>query len=225
VSAAERFATFAGEVVKTRQLNRLVVLLFGAAVLSLSGGCTILGVAASKLSGPTHVPPVYVLPKVPTLVLVDRPVNFGAVELDAQRISRDVTTALEQAKIAPMVDPGQAVDVRSRRTEDGRRLRPTEIAAACGAKQIIYVELGKLDSTTAVGGDAMDGKADATVWVVDVTTAHVLWPPEETRGFAVKAEVPFKPTAEGTSVQEVHAALDGMITERVSRLFTGYTEE
>jgi hypothetical protein len=211
--------------VKRSQLFCFVVLLLGTALVSLSGGCTILGVAASKLSGPTKVPPMYVLQKEPTLVLVDRAVNYGEVELDAQRISRDVTTALEQAHIAPMVDPGKAVDARTRRTADGRRLRPTEIAAACGAKQIIYVELGRLESTTAVGGDAMDGKADATVWVVDVTTAHVLWPPEETRGHSVKAEVPFKPTAEGTSVHEVHAALDGIITEHVSRLFTGYSEE
>jgi hypothetical protein len=211
--------------VKSSQPFRVVALLLGTAILSLSGGCTILGVAASKLSGPTKVPPVYLLPKEPTLVLVDRPVNFGSVELDAQRIARDVTTALEQAKIAPMVDPGAAVDVRSRRTLDGHRLRPTEIAAACGAKQIIYVELGKLDSTTAVGGDAMDGKADATVWVVDVATAHVLWPPEENRGFPIKAEVPFRPTAEAVSEREVHAQLDAIITERVSRMFTGYTEE
>lgn len=206
-------------------LFRCGVLLIGTAALSLSGGCTLLGVAAQKFSGPTKIPPAYVLPKEPTLVLVDRPVNFDIVALDAQRIARDITTPLEEKHIAPMVDAGIAADARARGGPEGRRLKPTEIAAACGAKQIIYVELGRFDSSKAVGGDALDGHADAVVWVVDVTTGEVHWPPEAHRGYAVSAEVPFSPVGGATSEQSVHEHLDATLAEKISRLFTGYTEE
>jgi hypothetical protein len=204
---------------------RWTVVLMAASLLPLSGGCSIIGVAAHKLSGSSKIPPLYVLPKEPTIVIVDRPVNFGEVALDAQRIGRDVTTALEQKKVAPMLDAGLATEMRSRTTADGRRLRPTELAAACGAKQIIYIELGRYDSSSAVGGDAMDGHADAKIWVIDVATAEVRWPAEANRGYAVSAEVPFTPLAGAVSEQTLHGRMNAALAEKISRVFTGWTEE
>src|SRR4051812_43032069 len=62
---------------------RFLTLLGLCALLLLSNtGCSLLGIAAYKFSGPVNHPPAYALAVDPTIVIVDRPVNFGAVSLD-----------------------------------------------------------------------------------------------------------------------------------------------
>jgi hypothetical protein len=195
--------------------------------LPLLSGCSLLGLAAYKMSGPEKHPVAFALPKEPTIVIVDRPVNFGEVALDAQRIGSNITDRLKASKTvtATLLDPGLAVDRRSRPTADDRRLQPTQLAADCGAKQMIYVEILHYDSSPSIGGDAAEGRIDASVWVVDVATGQVRWPPEANQGFPVTASVPFTPLANRVSEESIRAQLDAKLAEKVAQLFTGWTEE
>src|SRR6186997_3267518 len=77
----------------------LILVVVCALLLLSSTGCSLLGIAAYKFQGPVKHPPAYALAVEPTIVIVDRPVNFGAVSLNAQRIASNVTEQLKASKM------------------------------------------------------------------------------------------------------------------------------
>jgi hypothetical protein len=207
---------------------RLHFLLTVFTLLLTSGtGCSVLGIAAYKLKGADKHPPAYALAVEPTIVIVDRPVNFGAVSLDAQRIGSAVTEKLKASgKITgTVIDSGLGVDRRSRLAPDGSRPKPTQIAADCGAMQLIYVEINRYESSQSVGGEAVDGRAEASIWVVDVRSGQVKWPGEANQGYQVSTNIPFTPVGGRVNEDSLRAQMDAALAEKIARLFTGWVEE
>jgi hypothetical protein len=205
----------------------LILVGFCAVLLLSSTGCSLLGIAAYKFQGPVKHPPAYVLPVEPTIVIVDRPVNFGAVSLNAQRIGSSVTEQLRASKmvIGTVLDSGLAVDRRTRLAADGSRPKATQIAADCGATQLIYIELSNYESSQSVGGEAIDGSVDASVWVVDVASGQVTWPGEANQGHPVSHKIPFTPVTGHVSEESLRAQMDAALADKIGRLFTGWVEE
>jgi hypothetical protein len=211
------------------------VLAAGLALLPWgTGGCAILGVGVAKFSGPTRHPPAHVLAPVPTMVYVDRRENFGAVAADAQRIAQQASDLLRAGKssapgvgdgLVSVVDPGRAVEIRSRTGPDGRRPTPAEVAAACGASQFVYVEITVYDYTPAVAGQTTEGRVEAKVWVVDTKTGDVRWPPEANQGHPVSAALPATPLANAADDAALRGRMDEELALKIARLFTGWSEE
>ena len=200
-----------------------------ALAAAAASGCALFGVIAHKASGPVKHPAVHPLAKEPTLVLVERRANPGEAALDAQQVADEVTRLLRENNAAPTVDPGLAVEARSRRNADGSPLRPTEIARACGAAQMIYVDLTRYQASSAVAGEAVAGEVEAAVWVVDARTAQPRWPAESNQGYPVAAGVPFRPAASGAggggTEQSVREEMNRTLALRIARLFYLWVEE
>ena len=72
--------------------------------LAASGGCSVIGAAAYKLSPPVMVPAQYTPAKEPMLVVVERAANPGDPGTDAARIVQYVQERLDEKKVAPLVD-------------------------------------------------------------------------------------------------------------------------
>ncbi|HEX8912404.1 MAG TPA: hypothetical protein VF796_08585 [Humisphaera sp.] len=209
-------------------------LVLGAA--AASGGCAILGAVAYKVSGPTTHAPEYLLADEPTIVIVERAGNPGETAVEALQIAAVMTDLLKATKTVkpatqparPMptfIDPGLALEARGKLTPDGRRPTPAEVARTCGAKQVIYVDLRYYSSTRSLAGDAIDGNAEAGVWVFDARTAQARWPLESTSGKSVAASVPFTPVTGTDTGETVRQKLAQDFGTKVARLFTGWTEE
>ncbi|MDB5295841.1 MAG: hypothetical protein JWO31_1824 [Phycisphaerales bacterium] len=196
-----------------------------AALAGANGGCGIFGVIAHKAAGPVKHPALFALPKEPTLVIVERGNNPPEAATDAQRVASEVARLLKENNAVTVVDPGLAIEVRSKPGEDGGRPRPTEIARACGATQLIYVDLTRYETSQAVAGEAVDGQVEAAVWVVDARTAQVRWPLQANQGYAVAAAVPFKPADSRNTEQGVRDEMNKDLGTRVARLFYLWTEE
>lgn len=206
-----------------------------------AGGCSVLGVAVAKFSGPTYHPPLFVLPPTRTLVYVDRKANYSAVATDAQRIALLVSDALRKAKStgvdktdgsggkveAPVqvLDPGLAVEPRTRTDADGKRPTPAQVAATCDAAQFVYVELAVFDYFPAIAGQSSEGKIEARVWVVDTRSGAVLWPAEANLGYPVSAKLESSPLAYADNDSALKGKMDDELGTKIGRLFSGWSEE
>ncbi len=205
----------------TRQLLTLVLAMSLAAA---TGGCAAIGLVAHATSGPVKVPAMYKLPPVPTIVLVEFTNNPGRGQLDAQRIAQLASGMMRDQGQTFVLDPNLAIQAQSRQPL-GQTLRPSELARACGAKQFVYISLRQYATVSSVAGEAASGSAESAVWVVDATTADVLWPPETNQGFPIGASVPFTPTTGGTTEQAIRDQLNQQIAQKAGRLFFEWTEE
>jgi hypothetical protein len=206
-------------------------LLLAAALLPLSaGGCVILGAIAYKVSGPTRHAAAFTLAPEPTLVLVDRSSNPGELAVEGHQLATAITAELaDKLKPTPevpqptFVDPGLVVTRRT--AADGRRLSPAEIARACGAKQVIYVDVKRFAQQQSLAGDAVDGQLEATVWVFDAETAKAVWPAQSNVGKQVSVAVPFTPSTGAATTEVVRQQVVQQTGQKVSRFFTGWIEE
>lgn len=237
-AAGRRVAVTSAKILRPRKVatrmprplpKTLSVALAGSLAIAAAGalsGCGVLGAAAYKLSGPTQHPPAFALGTEPTVVIVGRQDNFGAIAVDGQRIAQSVTVAIKAMKIPPpVIEAPVAAEARTRATMDGKKLSPSQLATTVGAKQMIYVDLKRYDSAQSFSGETADGRAEASVWVVDATTAQPKWPPEANQGFPVTATVPSTPMASGVDEQTVRDKLNAELSLKIARLFTGWTEE
>ena len=198
------------------------------ALLSAAGvGCALLGAIAYKVSPPVTRPAVHTLDAEPTLVLVERRSNPSDAALDAQQVADEVTRLLRaNAPTVPMVDPGLAVEARAPRKADGGRPLPAEVARACGAAQLIYVDLTRYQASSAVAGEAVGAEVEAAVWVVDARTARPRWPAESSQGYAVAAGIPFRPAATGGATERaVREEMNRALAAKIARVFHSYTEQ
>ena len=211
-----------------RNLHRIVKVVLGCAALvgliGMATGCAAVGLIAHATTPPPKVPAMYKPAPVPTIVLVEFSGNPGQGTLDAQKIAQLVTGMMTANGVPSMLDPGLATQAQSRQLL-GRRLRPSELARECGAKQFIYIDLRRYTTTSSISGEATDGQAEAAVWVVDAQSAEVLWPPEASQGFPIGASVPFTPTTGGTTGQAIHDQLNQQIAQKSGRLFFEWQEQ
>lgn len=208
---------------------RVLILSFAAMASAGSlaftqGGCSAVGLIAHAATPPPKVPAMYKLQPAPTIVLVEFTNNPGRAQLEAQSIAQLATGMMREQGLGFMLDPSLVVQAQSRQPL-GKVLRPSEMARACGAKQFVYVSLRDYSTTTSVAGEAASGSAEAAVWVVDATTAEVLWPPESSQGFPIGANVPFTPTTGGATEQGIRAQLNQQIAQKAGRLFFEWQEQ
>ena len=199
--------------------------LLGIAILTTLTGCNLLGLAAYKLSGATKNPARYKLAQEPTLVLVERASNPAEATTDAARIAQVVSDLLRTNKAVPVVDSMLAMEARSHRGPEGRRLRPSEIALACHATQVIYIDLTKYNSTPAIAGEVVEGQIDLTVRVIDAKTGTVRWPQDGDLGFPMSEAIPFTPTTGGVSEASLRQSMDDKLALKLARLFYEWSEE
>lgn len=202
----------------------LLILGSACALVLSSGGCAAMGLVAHAVTPPPKVPPKFVLPAEPTIVLVDSSTSAGQTMLDGQHIARRASESMRAAGLNFVLDSSLAVEQQSRHHPDGSRLRPSEVARACGARQFVYIDLTRYGTTSGMSSDGTNGQAEAAVWVVDAQSAQVLWPPQANQGHPLGVTVPFRPSTAGTSEQAIRTEMNEMLGEKAGRLFFEWRE-
>jgi hypothetical protein len=207
---------------RRRSVARLLAV---APVLCLAAaGCTILGVAAAKLSPPPVIPPQYELAKEPTLVLVENFHNPASQRLQADAVCRELFEDLKANDAAPLVDPADAAALRRKDVEAYRKMPLDAIGKAVGASQVIYVDLESFEVTHALASELYTGAAMARVRVVGAD-GELLWPTDSAGGYPVSVKVNPRRTAQGVAEEEVQQQLTTALAEKVGRLFHKWTAE
>jgi hypothetical protein len=200
-------------------------LLFLAA--TVCGGCAAVGSIIYKTQGPGKVDAKYVLPKEPTLILVENRANPAESEFDADEIAREMGSELKKQKDGPpLIDPDKLGGVRDADPDKFRTMAITALGRAVGAKQVVYVNL--LES--GVQGDAsqtsIHGKATARVRVINVEDGQTLWPMDSTGGgWEVSVEIPYSSNTDRDTIAAMHTAIINQLSDSIAKLFYAWRPE
>ena len=190
-------------------------------IIALPGvlaGCNAIGAIAYKVSGPPEVEARYVLPAEPTLVLVENYSNLTNTAMDSEMIARLTNRELEYNNLAPVIPLSTLLNVRNDHPTDFRQMSIPQIGRACGATQVVYVNL-VAGGVSAVGGTVYQGKAQVMVRVVNVASGATVWPTDAADGFPVgyKTELA-RPSDTSTTTQIREELYDGLSVS-IGRLF------
>ena len=181
-------------------------------------GCRVLGVVAYKVAGPPDVPALYVLPKEPTLVLVENYQHQSSAAASTDLLAQYVAQDLETRKLVPIVPLEKLQELRDSRPAEYGKMSITAIGKQVGASQIVYVQLHNSDATPVVGGEGFTGQATASIKVVSAASGETLWPTDLADGHMVAAKS-HGTKRQASSPTDVRRELNAKLTEEISKCF------
>jgi hypothetical protein len=162
-------------------------------VLLAAGGCTLLGGAVYKATGPAGIPARYVPANRPTLILVENYVYAPDGSIESERIGQYLADDLKEEKVAPLVDLDKLNHIRDADPDGYKKMTIAEIGQAAGAAQVIYINLKDFSVEAPLGSDKIKGTASVRVKVVDAASGQSLWPLDAADGEPLADETAFKP--------------------------------
>ena len=198
----------------TRALRIALMLALGW----VAGGCAAGGALLYKLSPPPTVPAEYKPAKEPTLVLAENFQNPDLVQVQADRLAREISQELLDHKVVPVVAPEKLADLRGAKGESFHSMNLPAVGEAVGARQVIYVDLSQFTVDQQPGSNMNKGKATAMVKLVEVPSGHTLWPRDTSAGREVKVETPFVRPGEG-SPDSIQEEMFHTMADKIAKLF------
>jgi hypothetical protein len=185
-------------------------------------GCVPLGVASYKFIGPAPVPPKYVLPKSPTVVLVEKYQTQSTSNPQSDLLARQVITELTSHDVGPFVPIDKIQELRDARPAEFPKMSVETIAKSLNAGQVMYIELHDSDLSALAGGAEYSGSASATVKVIDGASGATLWPTDLANGYpvATSTKLGSKDTA-----MDVKRKLYAQMTDQIAKLFYKWRPE
>jgi hypothetical protein len=188
----------------------------------LAAGCTTAGALTHKLMGPPPVPAQYTPEKEPMLVLVENYRNPSAALSDAQRLEDRINEQITQYKIAPLTDPAKLDALRNQGGFSTMTI--PAVGRACGAKQVLYVNVRKFSVEGTVGAEMLKGTADMSVRVVDVESGSNRWP-ADTTGSPVAIETPWLRQAPDANEGTLREQMASRAADYIVKLFRKHGTE
>jgi hypothetical protein len=188
----------------------------------LATGCATAGVLTHKLVGPPAVPAQYTPKKEPMLVLVENYRNPSAALSDARRLEDRLNEQVKQFNIAPLTDPARLDVLRNR--VDFSKLTIPAVGRACGANQVLYVNVRKFSVEGTVGAEMLKGTADMSVRVVDVDTGSNRWPTDVV-GSPVTIETPWLRQGQDANEATLRDQMASRAADYIVKLFRKHGTE
>jgi len=147
-----------------------------AAVAMLTAGCGAPSALLYKLYGPPPIPPKYVVPHEPLLLLVEN-AHSGSVAIpEADELARVIYDDLQEHHVAPLVDFAKLHELRDHNPQAFGKMTIADIGRALGAKQVLYLHVDQINIEQPQGGDVVRLKIAVQAKMVDVPTAITVWP-------------------------------------------------
>ena len=199
-----------------RPRSYVLVLLLAAA------GCSSAGALAHKFIGPPPIPAQYKPAKEPMLVLVENYRNPSAAMLDARRLAMVLGDELRRYDVAPVVSPRRLDAVES--VPGFASMSIPAVGRAAGAKQVLYVHVGRFGVESTVGGEMIKGSADMTVRVVDAATGDSRWP-VDAGGHPVAIQTPWLRRGEGADEASLREQMSRRAADYIVKLFRKHSVE
>ena len=207
-----------------RHLKNFSLLLLAAALCS---GCTAVGAIIYKTQGPAKVDAKYVLPKEPTLILVENRQNPAEGEFDADEIAREMGSELKKQDTSPpLIDPDKLGGVRDADPDKFRTMAITALGRAVGAKQVLYVNILESGVEADASQTSIHGKATARVRVINVEDGQTLWPMDSTGGgWEISVEIPYSSQTDAQTIGAMHTAIINQLSDSIAKLFYAWRPE
>jgi hypothetical protein len=158
-------------------INRAVVrrLMLSSLLIAISG-CAAPSALLYKFAGPPAIPPKYVVPQRPLLLLVEN-AHSGAVALpEADELTRVIYDDLLEHKVAPLIDPARVHDLRDAAPQSFGKMSIAQIGQRLGAAQVLYLHVDQLDIEVPQGSEMVRVKIAIKARMIDVPTAQTVWP-------------------------------------------------
>jgi hypothetical protein len=191
-------------------------------LILIATGCTTAGALTNKLMGPPPVPAQYTPKQEPMLVLVENYRNPSATISDAQRLEDLIKEQLTQYKIAPLTDPARLDTLRNQGGFE--KLTIPAVGRACGAKQVLYVNVRKFSVEGTVAAEMLKGTADMSVRIVDAETGSNRWPTDAV-GSPVTIETPWLRTGQDANEDKLREQMASRAADFIVKLFRKYSTE
>jgi hypothetical protein len=146
-------------------------------VVALTGaGCGAPAAVLYKLMGPPPIPPKYVVPQVPLLLLVEN-AHSGSVAIpEADELARVIYDDLQEHHVAPLIDFARLHELRDHDPKAFGRMTIAQIGHELGARQVLYLHVDQINIEQPQGGDVVRLKIAVQAKMVDVPTATTVWP-------------------------------------------------
>jgi hypothetical protein len=139
-------------------------------------GCAVPSALMYKFMGPPAIPPKYVFPQKPVLLLVEN-THSGSVAIpEADELSKVVYDELQEHKVAPLIDPAKVTELRDRDGAAFSKMTISDIGRNLGAAQVLYLQVDQLDIDVPQGSDVVKVKIAIEAKAIDVPTAQTVWP-------------------------------------------------
>ncbi len=196
-------------------IRRLLLVTF-----SLLAGCSPVGVFTHKVFGPPSVEAKYILKKVPTLIFIENYRHGSAMQFDCESLMRAVVDEFEKKKIVPLVEVDRIYLLKDNDPKAFRAMPTQQIGKACGAEQIVYIDLLDLSVGGQGARDDARGQSATRVRVIDANTGRSVWPTDAADGYPVIYSVQVR--AEGQSFDSVRGKVLTGMADRIARLFYKY---
>ncbi|CAN5567906.1 hypothetical protein BH10PLA1_BH10PLA1_09770 [soil metagenome] len=204
------------------KISALSSLLIAALLLA---GCNVIGAIAYKVTPLPKTPAKYKPDQDLAVVVVENSRNPGASEIDAQQIAMLVADELRKNKVVPLVDDSAVENLRDQDPKAFKKMSLPAIGRGVGAKQVIYVDLSRVQIEAAVADQMIKGSVDATVRVIDVHSGNLRFPVEAAQGWPVSMETPFLTVDEKTDETSLRRRLHDGLAISIGRLFYDWTNE
>jgi len=199
-------------------------LLLSSLILVGAGGCAIPSAFLYKFMGPGKIPPKYVVPQQPLLLLVENAHSGSVAMPEADALARVVYDDLAEHKVAPLIDPVKIHDLRDQNPNDFARWSIAEIGRRLGAKQVLYLHVDHLDIEAAGAEDIVRLKIGIRAKVIDVATAQTSWPQSgETESY--NYESPLQRVEPGASTSGLNQQVLRQSGQEIARWFYAYEPE
>lgn len=190
-------------------------------VLSLCGGCAVIGWTVSLFVPAETVPAEYEPPKGKAyLVFVDdvaAPVEHEGVK---RELTEQLNARLEQHKIASRtIDYGDMVKLVAA-TPQFQRMPVSEVGRKLGADVVVYVQIKRFELSEYAHSSTWNGLMEVSVRVVDVAEQKRLWPEDRPAGFPVDpVHMPQVDLDTRDQIARMSKMLAERTAERIIRLF------
>jgi TolB-like protein len=195
-------------------------------VLVLAGvaaGCQAFAAVASKVTPAPTVSAEFKPEPVTTLVLVENYQNPDLYEVESERLSRDLSYEFLDLKLFPVIASQRLAELRASRGSEFHKLEIPAIARELGAKQVVYVEMVHFAVDPPIASEAMEGKVEVAVRLVDAASGRTLWPRDSSVGRDVRFET--KSLGTDTTRAAVEEKLYQKVSDKIVNLFRDTPEE
>ncbi len=199
--------------------STLLLLACTCAMSLFSGGCALFGLIAYTLTPPT-VDARYEPPKTPMLVLVENRQNPGMFVAEADELTSYIIDDLAAYKVGPIVDRQKLEALRDSRN-DISKLTISQVGREVGAKQVLYVDLRRINIGRTIEGVPTHGRIDAMVHVVDVDSGRTTFP-QIGEAWPIDYETSLAHDVNGPDPTLVRSALTRATGTTIGRLFHDY---
>jgi hypothetical protein len=161
-------------VIRAPRLLMLVVAI--SALAAVASGCSAPAAIMYKFMGPPPIPPKYVVPQTPLLLLVENAYSGAVAIPESDELATVIYGDLQDHKVAPLIELARLHELRDASPQAFSKMSIAQIGQHLGAAQVLYLHVDQLDIEVPQGSEMVRVKVAVKAKMIDVASALTVWP-------------------------------------------------